>query len=125
MRATLNISLDGNVCPNATAERRYAIVRAALRLCFAGVVGEIQSVSYDGPDGRVHEHCGVFEVECDASQGVFEDALRGISQSLGQDCIAVLYQDGSGKCIGPRAERWPFDLKRFNRPAVQLAAEAA
>ena len=125
MQAVLNISLDDKVCAGASIEHRYNIVRAALRLCFVGVVGEIRTVNYDGPDGPVHEHCAIFSVEFDARLEVVEDALYAIARSLGQDCLAVMYGTGSGKCIGPGAHRWPFDAKHFNLPALYLAAEAA
>lgn len=125
MNAILNVSLDDQVCPNGTIEHRYNIVRAALRLCFAGVVGEIQNVSYDGPDGPVREHCGVFAVEFDVHPVIVEDALHAVARSLGQDCVAILYDTGVGKCVGPGAERWPFDAAHFNLPAAHLQAAAA
>jgi hypothetical protein len=127
MRAVLNVSLDEKVCPAVTSGRRYQIVRTALRLAFGqfgGVVGEIRHVTYDGPDGAVAEDCGVFQVEFEYGRALFEDALYGVANSLGQDCIAVMYEDGNGACIGPRADRWPFDPKSFNlpTPAAQVAA---
>lgn len=128
MRAVLNVYLDDKVCPNVTAERRYAIVRTALRLAFGGfggVVGEIRRVGYDGPDGPVDEHCGIFQVEFEYGRDLFESALYGVANSLGQDCIAVLYEDGAGRCVGPRADRWPFDPQHFNLPAANLQQATA
>ena len=97
IHAVLTVSLDERVCPNVTTERRYEIVRAALRLCFpGGVVGQTQSVT-----SVVHEPCGVFSVECDGTRAAFDDAVHHIAQSLGQDCIEVVYADGTSRCIGP------------------------
>jgi hypothetical protein len=122
----INVSLDDKVGPGAI-EQRLRTVRAALRLCFQAVVVEIASATYTDPDGQaVHEPCCVAQIETDASPEIFEHAIYGIASSLGQDCIAVMYPDGTGKCVGPRAERWPFNPKFFMLPAAaQLRAEAA
>jgi hypothetical protein len=126
--AILNVSLDEKVCPLVTAQRRYDIVRAALRLAFGqfgGVIGEIRHVEYTGPDGQVSEDCGVFQVEFDYGTVLFEHALYGVANALGQDCIAVLYWDGRGCCIGPRSDRWPFDAQAFNLPSTATMQPAS
>lgn len=124
--AVLNVSLDEKICPGFPVEHRYRMVMAAMRLCFHDAVGEIASVSYDGPDGKVHEQCAVVTVSVEAPRRVFEDAVFYLAQQFRQDCIAILYQDGAGLCVGPQAARWPFDRKAFTLPAIcQLRSEAA
>lgn len=122
--AILNVSLDEKIQANATIERRFEIVRAALRLCGEVLAGEIQPVEYDGPDGRVREHCGVFTVKVDGARPVFEQVMHNLAATLGQECIAVMYEDQAGVCCGPGAERWAFNLEYFRRP-IGARAEAA
>lgn len=124
MQALLNVSLDEQISA-APIQRRYDIVMAAMRLCFQNVVGEIAHVQYVGPDGATQESCAVVAVEYLASRSVMIDGIYALARSLGQDCIAVVWEDGSGECIGPRADRWPFDIKFFNKPAIFAALEAA
>jgi hypothetical protein len=126
--AILNVSLDAKIAPGQSIEQRHRMVMACMRLLFQGAcIGEIGAAQYDGPDGAVQERCSIITVDLHGvSLHVFEDGIHHVSRSLGQDCIAVMYDDGTGKCIGPNAERWPFDRKFFNLPAVcQLALEAA
>lgn len=124
MLAVLNVSLDEAISP-APVHRRYDIVMAAMRLCFHNVVGEVAHVQYTGPDGETQEACAVVTVEFNASRSVMRDGIYAIARSLGQDCISVVWDSGEGECVGPRAERWPFDLKFFNKPAIWRALEAA
>jgi hypothetical protein len=125
MQALLNVSLDEQVSP-APIQRRYDLVMAAMRRCFHNVVGEIAHVSYAGPDGDTQEACAVLTIEYNASRSVMYDGIHSLARSLGQDCIAIVWPDGSGECIGPRADRWPFDHKFFSKPAIYAAlAEAA
>lgn len=126
--AVLNVSLDAKIAPGQTTEQRHRMVMACMRLMFRDAcVGEIGTAQYDGPDGHTQERCSIVTIDLHGvSVHVFEDGVHQISRSLGQDCIAVMYDDGTGKCIGPHADRWPFDRKFFNLPAVcQLGREAA
>lgn len=126
--AILNVSLDAKIAPAQTVEQRHRMVMACMRLMFRDAcIGEIGTAQYDGPDGQVQERCSIIQVDLQGvSLHVFEDGVFHISRSLGQDCISVMYDDGAGKCIGPRAERWPFDRRFFNLPAVcRLGAQAA
>lgn len=124
-QAVLNISLDEKLCPGPI-EQRFRMVMAACRLCFHDVVGEIQTCRYDGPEGAVREQCAVVTVGFEVHRFALEDAVKYLASQFGQDCIAVMYVDGTGRCVGHRADRWPFDAKFFNLPAVcQLGAAAA
>jgi hypothetical protein len=53
----------------------------------------------------------------DSHRGValydFRRALRRLSENHQQDCIAVLYADGTGECIG--SQPVPFDIKYFTK----------
>jgi hypothetical protein len=126
--AVLNVSLDDKICQGASVQHRFNMVMRCMKLCFQEqVIGEIQTVQYDGPDGPVREDCAVITIGvADLSRTAVENALYMIANNLGQECIAILYADDQvGKCIGPGADRWPFDRKHFNLPAVCRLAEAA
>lgn len=124
--AVLNVSLDEKVCPGHAVSHRFRMVMAAMRLCFHDVVGEVKTVKYDSPDGPVREDCAVLTVSIESRREVFEHAIYFLAQQFSQDCIAVLYADGQGVCVGPGADRWPFKREFFNLPAIcSLGAEAA
>lgn len=127
--AILNISLDESLGgAHMSVEQRYRMVMACFRLMFpGGCIGEIGTASYEGPNGPVQERCAIVQVElAGVARSVFEDGVRHISSQLGQDCIAVMYDSGEGCTVGPRADRWPFDPKFFNLPAVcRLQLQAA
>jgi hypothetical protein len=122
--AILNVSLDKAVNPGPI-QRRFDIVMAHMRLCFRDAVGEIAHVTYDGPDGPVQEACAVVTVSYEATRQILNSGIYALANGLGQDCIAVVLDDGQGECVGPGADRWPFDMQRFNRPAIFRALESA
>lgn len=126
--AILNVSLDEKVCAGASTAHRFNMVMRCMKMCFQDqVLGEVQTVAYDGPDGPVREDCAVITIGiADVSRKTLEDAIYMIASNLGQDCIAVLYDSGEGLCVGPGASRWPFDRASFSLPAIcSLKAEAA
>lgn len=124
MRAVVNCSLDEKLGAHLSVERRFRMVMAVMRLVFRDVEGQIQVATYDGPDGPVREHCAVVSINCDGPVVLLERELHHIAASMGQDCVAVMVDGGVGKCIGPGAHRWPFDIKFFKQPvtAQQQAA---
>lgn len=126
--AILNVSLDDKLGSGLSVDRRHRMVMACMRLMFPGAcIGEIGTAAYDGPHGPVQERRSIVQVELEGvSRAVFEDGIHHIAQSMGQDCIAVLYDDGTGTCVGPLAQLWPFQRKFFILPAVcRLGKEAA
>jgi hypothetical protein len=125
--AYLNVSLDEAVCPGHPPEQAFRMVMAAMRLCFQDVKGEMQDVRYTNPNGEaVSEKCAVVTIGFCASRAAFEGGVMYLAGQFSQDCIAILYDDDTGLCCGPRAEAWPFNRAHFHMPtAVVLQAEAA
>lgn len=126
MQAILNIELDDKTGP-ADVEARHAKVMAAVRRFFTRAVGEVRSVDYNGPDGRVLEHTAVVVFEFHAQKTIVLKAAYQLALEFQQDCVAVLFQDGEGRLVGPEADRWGnFQLQYFKRPAMyELLQEAA
>lgn len=66
----------------------------------------------DAAPGR--EETYVVRVYAPMTRGPFEDRIMDAAVKLGQDCIAVEYEVGDGKLIGPHADAWgEFDPELF------------
>lgn len=127
MQAILNIELDDKTGVGLDAESRHAKVMSAVRRFFTRAVGEIRSVDYSGPDGRVNENTSVVVFEFHAQKNIVLKAAYQLALEFNQDCVAVLFADGEGRLVGPEADRWGnFQLQYFKRPGMyELLQEAA
>ena len=127
MQAILNIELDEKAGPGLDVAARYEKVMRAVRRFFTRAVGEIQIAGYDGPDGSAAEHTAVIVFEFHASKNIVLQAANQLSREFNQDCVALLFDDGEGRLVGPEADRWGgFKLEYFKSPAIlNLFKEAA
>jgi hypothetical protein len=127
MQAIVNVELDEKSGPGLPVEDRYAAVLASVRKFFTRSVGEIRKSTYTGPDGEASESTAVITFEFHAPKSVILNALGQISRAFNQDCVAVLFNDGEGRLVGPEADRWGgFKIEYFKRPAFyELLKEAA
>lgn len=127
MQAIVNVELDEKSGPGLPVEDRYATVLANVRKFFTRSIGEVRPVAYNGPDGAASEWTAVITFEFHAPKSVVLNAMNQISRSFNQDCVAVLFNDGEGRLVGPEADRWGgFKIEYFKRPAMfDLLKEAA
>ena len=126
MQAIINVELDTKAGPGLSVEDRYALVLASLRKFFTRAIGEVRAVSYEGPEGQVTESTAVITFEFHAPKSVVLSAATQISRAFNQDCVAVLFDDGEGRLVGPEADRWGgFKIEYFKRPAFFEILKAA
>lgn len=127
MQAIINVKLDAKTFPSDDVAERYQAVLNIVRKYFTRSVGEVRNVQYEGPSGPIHEWTAVIAFEFYSSKEMVNMALQGISRACNQDCIAVLFDDGVGQLIGPKADQWPeFNISHFRRPRMyDLLKEAA
>lgn len=123
MQALLNIELNSTAGKYLTVDERFTAVMNRVRSFFSRAVGEVREASYtvDNGDevGHVLEATAVITVDFHTEKNLFEMAINTIAKEFGQDCIAVLYSDGDGKLVGPRADEWPsFTTDYFVLPTI-------
>lgn len=105
MEAMINVGLMRNAAPYGFL--RIADVEKQLEHWDITVLESRVSVALDTVQD---EDTYVARVDSAASA----DALYAISVALDQDCIAILYADGEGELIGPKAKSWGhFDRSLF------------
>jgi len=126
MQAILNIELDDKV-NGADVPSRFTNVMSRVRKFFTRAIGEIQVASYTGPTSDVLEHTAVITFEFFAPKTVVRDVVYQLSRDFNQECIAVLFDDGEGRLIGPDADKWgEFNREFFKAPSIlNLFKEAA
>lgn len=126
MQAILNIELDDKVA-GADVPSRFTNVMSRVRKFFTRAIGEIQVAEYSGPNGDVREHTAVITFEYHAPKTVVRDVVYQLSRDFNQECIAILFDDGEGRLIGPDADKWgAFATEHFKAPAIlNLFKEAA
>lgn len=126
MQAIINVELDDKVAPQLHIDERFVVVLQAVRKFFTRSIGEIRAVTYEGPDGQVSAAVAVITFEFFAPKQVVLDVLGQISRQFHQDCVAVLFNDGEGRLVGPDADRWGgFKIEYFKRPAFYELLEQA
>lgn len=128
MHAIINVELDDKLYPGANIKTKYNGVIAAVRSLFIYCIGEVCETEYIAPHGDpVITNTAVISVEFAGSKEAFEFGINTISEVFNQDCVAVLYDDGEGKLVGPRAEAWgEFNPSYFTLPRIyQHLKEAA
>lgn len=128
MQAIINIELDDKFYHGMNLETKYEAVISTVRGWFVHCLGEICESAYTSPTGAdVTVHTAVISVEFAGSKSSFELAINRLCEVTNQDCIAVLYDDGEGKLVGPRAEAWgDFVFGYFTLPRIyQRMKEAA
>lgn len=127
MQAIINIELDEKVNPHADIDTRFNAVMGATRRFFTRSVGEIRTAEYQGPAGPIKAHTAVITFEHQADKGIVMRALDQLARNFNQECVAVLFGDGEGRLVGPKADLWGgFKLQYFKRPAIyELLREAA
>jgi hypothetical protein len=127
MQAIVNVELDEKSGPGLPVEDRYALVMSSVRKFFTRSIGEVRSVNYTGPDGSAVESTAVITFEFHAPKSIVLNAFAQISRTFNQDCVAVLFDDGEGRLVGPEADRWGgFKIEYFKRPSIlDLLKEAA
>jgi hypothetical protein len=126
MQAILNIELDAKV-NGADVPARFNNVMSRVRTFFTRAIGEIQVAEYEGPDGAVGESTAVITFEFHAQKRPVLDIVYRLANDFNQDCIAILFDDGEGRLVGPEADRWGgFNLEYFKGPSIlNLFKEAA
>lgn len=127
MKAIINIELDEKCGPGLPVEQRFSAVMSRVRQFFTRSIGEIQQVTYAGPDGTQAEHTAVISIEFAADKAAILETLHKISKDFNQDCVAVLFCSGEGRLAGPGADLWgPFNINYFRqpRPFVELKQAA-
>ena len=113
MHYELNIGLDtanGAGTPAsraALADKALDLLRTANIAVFGTcIIGDLRGTE----EPCLHAHI--------AGSGV-EVKVGHVSEKLGQDCIALVDDDGKGVLVGPRAASWgDFNPELFRRPAT-------
>lgn len=125
MQAIININLGSKINPAADLSSLYVLTNARVRKFFPRAVGEIRKVEHEDQGGQ--ESTAVITFEFASQKNIVLDAVNQLSRDFNQDCIAILFDDGDGRLIGPKADLWgPFKIERFLRPAFfELLKEAA
>lgn len=123
MQALLNIELDDKSGKYLTVDERFNVVMLRVRNFFSRAVGEVRTAQYETHNGEIAgtitESTAVITVDFHTEKNLFEMALNTIAKEFNQDCIAVLYSDGEGKLVGPKANEWPeFTTDYFVVPSI-------
>ena len=119
MHYELNIGLDVSGSDNSTAARQSRISKALGLLCFANIATVAWEVVGELDDSFEHAEPCLYVAVIGRNIGV---AVGHISEKLGQDCIAMVDEDGVGELVGPRASGWgDFNPAFFRRPSFATA----
>lgn len=137
MQVEMNIGLtskDGRNAPHEVMDRAVrAVSLLSESLYFGRIENRFKQARYEGPDGPVVEPTLVVRtVACQPLLSI-RHLIRYLAGRMGQDCIAVRFEDDRGgpygELIGPRAQAWgdfnPDFFIRYDAVASATDKEAA
>jgi hypothetical protein len=127
MQAIININLSKELINAGGVDDRYAIVISAVRKLYPKSLGEVRCTNADDRDDRLVQFTAIITFEFHTQKNIVLDSMNQIARAFNQEYVAVLFNDGVGRLVGPAADLSSgFKINHFKRPAFfDLLKEAA